>query len=74
MIYDRQHSVFKQNLYPGNSQRAILKAFSGLTVTTIKDRFGKGLLCGLQTLSTAQKTILQLLDLEELHAKLQNSQ
>ena len=22
MIYDRQHSVFKQNLYPGNSKRA----------------------------------------------------
>jgi transposase len=52
----------------------ILKAFSGLTVTTIKDRFGKVLLCGLQTLSTAQKTILQILELEELHAKLQNSQ
>jgi len=51
-----------------------LKAFSGLTVTTIKDRFGKVLLCSLQTLSTAQKTILQILDLEELHAKLQNSQ
>lgn len=52
----------------------ILKAFSGLTVTTIKDRFGKVLLCSLQTLSTAQKTILHILDLEELHAKLQNSQ
>jgi repressor LexA len=23
VIYDRQHSVFKQNLYPGNSQRAL---------------------------------------------------
>jgi len=22
VIYDRQHSVFKQNLYPGNSKRA----------------------------------------------------
>jgi transposase len=67
---------------PGNSNKKtdqptapkILKAFSGLTVTTIKDRFGKVLLCSLQTLSTAQKTILQILDLEELHAKLQNSQ
>lgn len=67
---------------PGHSKKEtdqltapkILKAFSGLTVTTIKDRFGKVLLCSLQTLSTAQKTILQLLDLEELYAKLQNSQ
>jgi len=67
---------------PGNSNKEtdkltapkILKAFSGLTVTTIKDRFGKVLLCSLQTLSTAQKTILQILDLEELNAKLQNSQ
>jgi transposase len=67
---------------PGNSNKKtdqltapkILKAFSGLTVTTIKDRVGKVLLCSLQTLSTAQKTILQILDLEELHAKLQNSQ
>lgn len=67
---------------PGNSKKEtdqltapkILKAFSGLTVTTIKDRFGKVLLCSLQTLSTAQKIILQILDLEELHDKLQNSQ
>ena len=24
MIYDRQHYVFKQNLYPGNSKRAVV--------------------------------------------------
>ncbi|MCK7582351.1 MAG: hypothetical protein MZV65_46675 [Chromatiales bacterium] len=51
----------------------ILKAFSGLTMTTIKDCSGKVLLCSLQTLSFAQRTILQILGLEELHAKLQNS-
>jgi len=67
---------------PGHSKKEtdrltapkILKAFSGLTLTTLKDRFGNVLLCSLQTLSTAQKTLLQILDLEELHAKLQNSQ
>ena len=51
----------------------ILKVFSGLTMTTIKDCSGKVLLCSLQTLSFAQRTILQILGLEELHAKLQNS-
>ena len=69
-------------LFPGNRKKAtdqptaerILKAFSGLTITTIKDRSGRVLFRGLQTLSSLQNTLLQLLGFEELHAKLHNLQ
>jgi hypothetical protein len=69
-------------LFPGNRKKetdkptaeGILKAFSGLTIITIKNRSGTVLFRGLQTLSSVQNTILQILGFEELHANLQNLQ
>lgn len=69
-------------LFPGNRKKEtdkptaerILKAFSGLTIITIKNRSGTVLFRGLQTLSSVQNTILQILGFEELHANLQNLQ
>ena len=51
----------------------LLKAFSGLTMVTIKDGTGNVLFRGLQTLSNLQSTILQVLGFEELYVNLQNS-
>jgi transposase len=51
----------------------LLKAFSGLTMVTIKDCTGNVLFRGLQTLSNLQSTILQVLGFEELYVNLQNS-
>jgi transposase len=51
----------------------LLKAFSGLTIVTINDHTGNVLFRGVQTLSSVQSTILQILGFEELYANLQNS-
>jgi uncharacterized protein YfaP (DUF2135 family) len=40
VIYDRQHSVFKQNLYPGNSQRAKIQSEGRIAIAAAGDAAG----------------------------------